>query len=471
MSQQRPRYFGTDGIRGTFGVPPLDETSIRILGAALGQELALGQEPGSDAAEPRVMMGGDTRDSTPTICRWLTEELTDAGCEVGSLGVVPTPGVAFATRTRGASCGVVVSASHNPHPDNGIKLIDSEGFKWDPEAELNLENRMSERTNNLPQRSAGDGATSDSAASDGAASGVEAQPAETGSYIDAIVSHLPNEMALAGLSVVLDTGNGAASSFAGPLFERLGARVTTIHDSPNGSNVNAGCGSTHPEVVAREVATAGADLGFAFDGDADRVILVDETGSVCDGDAMLFLWAQELKRTGQLPHNKIVATSMSNLGLEVALRRLGIEVVRCDVGDRIVVETMRREGIVLGGEQSGHIINLSQGTTGDGMATAVQIAALRQRHHRPMSQMLSGFERFPQLLRSIAVQRKPELTGLPPVRAASRAVEEALGADGRLVLRYSGTEPLVRIMIEGSDRTTIESLADDLERVLVAELS
>ncbi len=455
------RLFGTDGIRGAFGRPPLDEHTVRDLAAALAVELR------EDEDRPRIVLGGDTRDSTPELCRWLAEELEARGVEATYLGIVPTPGVAFAARSRSAACGIAVSASHNPHPDNGIKLIDGAGFKWSPEAELRLEQRL------LGGR---------------AGNGLEVKPVELEpdrELVEAYRSSLlvsfvlpkggkrnkSGPRPLDGLKVALDAGNGAAAPFARELFEQLGARVAIAGIDPDGRNINYGCGSTHPQVVAELVRSSGADLGFAFDGDADRAIVADEVGGVRDGDAVLYLWALDLARRSRLPGHRIVATSMSNLGLEVALRREGIGLVRCDVGDREVVETMRREGIELGGEQSGHIINLQLSTTGDGLLTALQVAAMRQRDGRTLSAMLDGFERFPQLLRNLPVGHKPDLHGLPRVVAASREVDRQLGTDGRLVLRYSGTEPLVRIMIEGPTRERIEALADELAAVLEEELS
>lgn len=447
--------FGTDGVRGAFGKPPLDEATVRALAAALADELLLGGE------RPRIVLGGDTRESTPVICRWLSEELVGRGVESTYLGVVPTPCVAFVTRARSATCGIAVSASHNPHQDNGIKLIDANGFKWSPEAELRLERRLeAEPTRTLcpPVE-------------------LEIDKEAVLAYRSSLLGSLPradstpgDSRPLAGLAVALDAGNGAASAFARPLFEQLGARVSLVHADPDGRNINLGCGSTHPRVVAALVRETGADLGFSFDGDADRALIADDTGEVRDGDAILYLWGRDLARRGRLPGQRIVATSMSNLGLEVALRREGITVERCDVGDRAVVETMRGEGIELGGEQSGHIVSLSLSTTGDGLLTALQIAGLKQRDGRPLSAMLAGFERFPQLLRNLPVRHKPDLNGLPAVVETSRRVEQDLGSEGRLVLRYSGTEPLVRIMIEGPTRDRIEALADDLAEVLEAEI-
>ncbi len=462
MSDERSELFGTDGIRGAFGRPPLDEATVRALAAALADELPVARDARQrNTVEQDIVLGGDTRDSTPTLCRWLTEELCARGARTIYLGTVPTPCVAFTTRTTGAACGIVVSASHNPHPDNGIKLIDTGGFKWSPEAELRLERRM--RSDDRPSRR--------THADETPSRGTRASETLVAAYLDRLAASLPGERPLDSLAVALDTGNGAASPYARELFERLGARVRLIHAEPDGRNINDDCGSTRPGAVADLVKGGGCDLGFAFDGDADRVILVDEQGTVRDGDAILYLWARDLQARGQLPGDRIVATSMSNLGLEVALRRLGIQVERCDVGDRVVVETMRRHGIELGGEQSGHIVNLSLGTTGDGLLTALQIAGIRQRDGRPAAEMLRDFERFPQLLKNLRVSSKPDLTGLPRVVEASREVQSTLGDAGRLVLRYSGTEPLVRIMIEGQDREQIEALADDLAAVLTEELN
>ncbi len=452
-SQPRPALFGTDGIRGVFGRPPLDEATVRGLAIALAEELRQGSEA------PRIVLGGDTRASTPELCRWLAGELAGRGVEATYLGVVPTPCVAFSTVAAGANCGVTVSASHNPHQDNGIKLIDPEGFKWTPAAEVCLEQRM------RPAEAAG-------GADPAALEPVELVPddAAVDAYRSSLVASLDGLRPLSGLEVALDAGNGAASAYAQPLFEELGARVDVVHADPDGRNINEGCGSTHPQVVAELVRASGADLGFAFDGDADRAILADETGQVRDGDAILYLWGKDLDRRGRLPGHRLVATSMSNLGLEVALARDGIVVQRCDVGDREVVDAMRSGGVALGGEQSGHIVHLPLSTTGDGLLTALQVAGLKARDGRPLSAMLDGFERFPQLLKNLPVSDKPDLDSLPKVVAASRDVERRLGSEGRLVLRYSGTEPLVRIMIEGRDRAEIEALAGELAAVLIREI-
>jgi phosphoglucosamine mutase len=458
LSDSSTRLFGTDGVRGHFGEPPLDRSTVTALAVHLGETLC---EQRAGEGTPRVVLGGDTRESTPDICRWLAAGLAAAGVEVCYAGVIPTPGVAWLARQTGADAGVVVSASHNPYPDNGVKLLDPQGTKWSDEAEAALERRLRAR----PE--AGEAAADRQP---------EADPAMRDSYLDHLadtVTAAPGASGhrpLAGLRVVLDTGNGAASGFAAELFERLGAGVISLHADPDGRNVNAGCGSTAPGEMAARVAAEGADLGAAFDGDADRCILADETGTVRDGDSILYLWATGLHRQGALDPPRIVATSMSNLGLERALAAEGIGLVRCAVGDRYVVEAMRREGIRLGGEQSGHIVESRLTSTGDGLLTAVQMALLRHRDGRPLSAMLAPFRRYPQVLLNVRVKRKAAFETLPAVAAAARSVEERLGADGRLVLRYSGTEPLARIMIEGPEQGTIDALAEEIAVAIRAEL-
>ena len=485
------RLFGTDGIRARAGTPPLDRATVTALGRQLGALLverqaagagraagsAGGGQAGSRTASaaaagprpspPQVVLGGDTRESTAEICGWLAAGLAAGGALVRYAGVIPTPGVSFLAGALGAAAGVVVSASHNPYPDNGIKLLDGQGFKWSEAAEMELEERLraAARDGGLPPEAP-----------------LELEAALRETYLKHLAATVTADappataaasggpLPLAGLRIVLDTGNGAASGYAGELFARLGAEVTELCAAPDGRNVNLGCGSTAPRNVAAAVVAAGAHLGAAFDGDADRCILADERGEVRDGDVILYLWATRLAAAGRLAPPAIVATSMSNLGLERALAGHGIEVVRCGVGDRLVVETMRRDGILLGGEQSGHIVHLDLAATGDGLLTAVQMAALVHRAARPLSELLAGFRRYPQTLVSVRVARKPDLATLPRVTAAARAIEDELGADGRLVLRYSGTEPLVRVMIEGPDQETIETLAGELAALIVDEV-
>jgi len=475
----RPRLFGTDGVRARFGEPPLDRETVTALAAALGDTLL---DRATDGAPVRVVIGGDTRDSTPRLATWVAAGLAGTGVTPLDAGVVPTPAVAWLTRAAGAAAGVSISASHNPYPDNGIKLIDGAGFKWEAAAEARLEDRLAKRLEGRLGTPVGrPGGGERAAAVAGPGGGAEAAAAAGGGparldpapYLAALAASVGGAAArpLAGLRVALDTGHGAAAPYARGLFEELGAAVVAgLGDAPDGTNINRGCGSTEPGPLAAEVVSSGADLGLAFDGDADRLIPVDGGGRVRDGDAVLYLWAGELLRQGRLDPPRIVVTSMSNLGLERALARRGIGVVRCEVGDREVVATMRREGIVLGGEQSGHVVHLGLATTGDGLLTALQLAAIVRRAGRPLADLLADFERYPQVLTNVRVAAKPELASLPRVAAAKREVEERLGADGRLVLRYSGTEPLARIMIEGPDEETVRGLADELATAIETEI-
>jgi phosphoglucosamine mutase len=476
--------FGTDGIRAPFGRYPLDEATVTALGRRLAEHLAeTPTESGSgrtDGDRPAtgpitVVLGGDTRASTPTLCEWIARGLHAAGSaravETRYAGVIPTAGVASLVRDLGAAAGVVVSASHNPYPDNGIKLLDGDGFKWSREEEAALERRLHDQ-NGLQDRRAGAPAP----AGDAPAALDAAEPGLVERYLAHLASSLPGERPLSGLRIALDTGNGAASPYAGALFERLGAEARVLHDAPDGTNVNRACGSTDPRDLLEAVRTGGFHLGAAFDGDADRVILVDADGETRDGDAILYLWASALDDAGALSPRAIVATSMSNLGLERALDARGIGMVRCGVGDREVVETMRRESVLLGGEQSGHIVHLGLTTTGDGLLTALQVAGMAARElrehdgERPLSELLAGFRRFPQVLRNVRVAAKLDLMALPAVARTVRRAEERLGDHGRLVLRYSGTEPLARVMLEGSDQLEIEELAGDIAGAIEHEL-
>ena len=462
------RLFGTDGIRAPFGGYPLDQATVTTLGRELAAMLAetspdaTGSGPTRGPLGPEVVLGGDTRFSTPQLCAWLAAGLVAGGARVRFLGVVPTPAVAFVARDTGAAAGVAVSASHNPWRDNGIKLLGGDGFKWATDDEAALEDRLH-------------AAERDAAHCDADAAELLVDDAAVERYIDALAAALAGnpsgDAPLAGLRVALDTANGAAAPFAGPLFERLGADVVLLHAAPDGRNINRDCGSTRPETLQREVVRRGCDFGVAFDGDADRALLVDETGALRDGDTTLYLWAREMARDGRLDPPRIVATSMSNLGLERALARDGIGVERCGVGDRQVVDTLRKEGLVLGGEQSGHIVHLGLSTTGDGMLTALQMAGLIARSGASLSELLAGFERFPQVLENLRVRSKPPLESLPAVREAAAEVERELGDEGRLVLRYSGTEPLARVMIEGPDQATIERLADRVLAAIASELA
>lgn len=454
------RLFGTDGIRAPFGTEPLTEATVRHLGFALGRELLAAQ---TEPAAPLVLLGGDTRASSPLLVEWMSAGLVAAGARTLDLGTLPTPAVAWSVPRRAAAAGVVASASHNPAADNGIKLIDRFGFKWETDAEARLEAHLAEFE---PPPVA------PATAADPSADPL-ADPEASRQYLDWLVEEGGGPRALAGLRVALDAAHGAASPLAGELFSRLGAEVELHFASPDGTNINRDCGSTHPQALADRLATGDFDLGFTFDGDADRALLLDERGRLHDGDAMLYLWARELQRRGELAPSQIVATSMSNFGLEQALATTDVEVLRCDVGDRAVVETLRAHGLRLGGEQSGHLVDLHSSTTGDGLLTAIRLAAIGARavrEGRTLSAELAGFRRFPQVLLNVRVARKPPFSELARVAAEAHRVEEALGAQGRLVLRYSGTEPLARIMIEGADEGAIGALAGTLAAAIRQEI-
>jgi len=444
------RLFGTDGIRAPFGTFPLDRQTVTRLGFHLGSML------GEETPQPLVILGGDTRQSTEPLCEWIAAGLRLAGARPCFGGTLPTPAIALLVRQRRAAAGVAISASHNLLPDNGIKLFDHLGFKWQEPAEEALEERLF----NHPEQ-----------AENVTPTALDLDSSLAKDYLQTLENPPHREpYSFDGLRFVIDAANGAASSFATQVFRDLGAEVVSLHDKPDGGNINLDCGSTHPEIMARAVVETGGDLGIAFDGDADRAIFADEQGVVRDGDAALFLWACALKKSARLEPPKVVATSMSNLGLERALEGESIELVRCGVGDRTVVNTMMEAGISLGGEQSGHIVDLKNSTTGDGLATALQIASVLKAEGRPLSELLRPFVRFPQVLSNVRVKTKPPLESLPSVAAVAREVATRLGTRGRLVLRYSGTEPLARVMIEGEDQDEIEELATTLIEAIRQEI-
>ncbi|MGH9379050.1 MAG: phosphoglucosamine mutase [Thermoanaerobaculia bacterium] len=436
-----PRLFGTDGIRGVAGEPPLDAPTVAAVGRALGTMLAA-----RAGGPPVVLLAGDTRPSTPEIARWLTAGLEAAGAGARWAGVLPTPAVALLVQQMGLDAGIAVSASHNPAADNGIKLFDRRGRKWSPERESALEARVAEQPSVAP--------------AEGELPLREATAANQ--YLDYLVGTLPAADTLAGLRIVVDGAHGAATPLLAELTGRLRLDAILLHATPDGTRINSGCGSTHPRVVAEATAREGAELGFTLDGDADRVLLADTSGRIRDGDTLLYLWARDLQRRGRLEPPRIVATTMSNLGLERSLARHGIDVVRCDVGDREVAMALEWEGLLLGGEQSGHLLHRALSTTGDGLLTALQIAAIVRRSEASLADLLADFQVFPQVLRNVRVPARVPFSELPAVQATQRQIEAELDGQGRLLLRYSGTEPLARIMIEGPKQDAIEQMADRL---------
>ena len=430
--------FGTDGVRGTPGRFPLDAVTIARLGAALAEEAG---------AAPRIVIGRDTRESGEWIERHLAGGIRAAGGIPVGVGVLPTPGVAFLA-SRGFDAGVAISASHNPVPDNGIKILTSAGEKASRRRESRIEARAAaarERGNAPPVPAA-------------AAAGT-GRAAEYVAHLKAILDGAPP---LNTCRVAVDCAHGATSPVAPLVLRRLGIPVTAINTAPDGRNINVRCGSTQPAALQRAVVAHRCRLGIAFDGDGDRAILVNHRGEVVDGDGVLFACARHLQAAGRLASNAVVATVMSNIGLELSLRKVGIAMHRCPVGDRNVRDEMLRRGVRLGGEQSGHVIFSDRRPTGDGIATGLEVLRVVAETGRELADLTAGLETFPQQLVNVRVDAQPNLDDVPAVRRAVRAAEERLGERGRVVVRYSGTEPLLRIMIEGPDPGTVRELASTI---------
>ena len=459
------RLFGTDGMRGEAGRFPLDAATVRAAGRSLAQHLAArsGAEGGERAA-PRIVTGRDTRESGAWIERAFLAGAAEAGARAESAGVITTPGVAYLARTLPADAGVVISASHNPYQDNGIKIFAPSGRKLDDATERLIEADIEAWKGSA----AGEAAPAEEGP---AAEGGEARAADLrGRYLDFLSGQIGRGLSLGGLRLVIDCANGAASPLAPDLFERLGARVTSINDEPDGRNINRDCGSLHTEGLRQKVLGEAADLGVAFDGDADRALFVDARGQFVDGDATLWALAQYLDARGQLDGRVVVATVMSNIGLERALRSKGIRLLRTDVGDKYVLEELLRTKGALGGEQSGHIIFPRLSLAGDGMMTTICLLRAMTGQGAPLDQLTAGFTRYPQVLVNVRVRDKRPFEEVPEVARAARELTERLGEAGRLLLRYSGTEPLARVMIEGERQEVIEGEANDLAAVIKTAL-
>ena len=446
------RLFGTDGVRGVANVHPMTAEMALQLGRALAYLVRSGPH------RHRIVVGKDTRLSGYMLEQAIASGICSMGVDVMLTGPLPTPAIAFLTESMRADAGVVISASHNPYQDNGIKFFSRDGFKLPDELELRVERLVL------------DGAGADAGAEDFRA----LRPTATrvgkakriddaiGRYVVFLKSIFPKDLTLDGLTVVVDCAHGAAHKVAPAVFEELGAKVIPVGVKPDGTNINEGCGAVHPEGMARAVQKHGADLGLALDGDADRVILADEQGRVVDGDAIMALVGRDLIRQGTLAKRTVVATVMSNVGLERALAPVKGRVVRTSVGDRYVVEEMRRNGYNFGGEQSGHLIFLDHVTTGDGVAAALNVLAVMQREGRPLSELAHCFEPVPQALVNVVVREKKPLGELPAVEKAIAAVERALGSDGRVLVRFSGTENKARVLVEGPDAKRIKAHADSI---------
>lgn len=444
------KYFGTDGVRGVANKELTAELAYRI-GRSGGYVLT------ETATKPKVVIGMDTRISGVMLESALVAGLLSIGADVIRLGVVTTPAVAYLTRLLGADAGVMISASHNPVEDNGIKFFGSDGFKLSDETELSIEELIDKEVDELPRPIGGD------------LGSVELDHNSKHSYLEHLKSTITSS-SFAGLKVVLDCANGAAYELAPKLFRELGAEVITIGAEPNGRNINDHCGSTHPEKLKQEVVRLGAHLGLAFDGDADRLIAVDEFGQEVDGDHILCICGDTLNREGKLAQGTIVTTVMSNIGFYKATEQLGLQTVKTAVGDRYVMAEMRRGGFNLGGEQSGHVIFLDYNTTGDGILTAIQLVDTLLKTKKPLSELKSLMVQYPQVLVNVRVQDKSKYEGNPGIAAAITAVEDKLGDNGRVLVRPSGTESLIRVMAEGPDKAELEQFVSDIVTVVEREL-
>ena len=434
------RLFGTDGVRGKAGEFPLDHETVARLGAALVRAMRANGRP------LRFIVGRDTRESGEWIERELARGVRSEGAEITSAGVIPTPAVAYVAREMAFDAGLVISASHNPFEDNGIKVFSGRGEKFTETLERQVEAIVADQGWQV-----------------GGSAEVRVEGTDV---IEAYIAHarlaLPDPQRLGRMKIAVDTANGATTTVAPRLFDELGFDVHLLSASPDGRNINLNCGSTHPQTLSRVVIEHGCRVGVAFDGDGDRAILVDARGRVIDGDAVLLMCGKHMKQLGQLKGNGLVATVMSNIGLELALAQNGIEMVRCPVGDKYVMEEMIKRGLSLGGEQSGHIIFSDHLFTGDGIVTALSVLRVMADTGRELADLASELVTYPQVLLNVRVREKKDLRTIAPVAAAMQRVEERLSGKGRLLVRYSGTEPLLRVMIEGKDQQQIQEWATEI---------
>jgi phosphoglucosamine mutase len=444
------RLFGTDGVRGVAGEFPLDDRTIGIIGASLARQLR--ERTGKS---PRIVTGRDTRESGEQIEAAFHAGAKSEGAECVSAAVITTPGVAYLTRTHGFDAGVVISASHNPFEDNGIKIFTPTGKKADDETERAIEADIAS------------GGVSEFAATE-----VDRSKAEqfNQDYIGNLAAGFP-ELDLSGKKILIDCANGAACHLAPELFRRFGADVTAINDAPDGRNINRDCGSLHLEHLQRAVIDQKADFGVAYDGDADRALFVNEKGEIVDGDATLWIMANFLLDHGKLANRKVIATVMSNIGLELALKSRGIELVRTAVGDKYVLDELLSSGSEIGGEQSGHIIFPDKSIVGDGMLTTLFVLEAMHERGAGFSQLLQGFTTYPQILVNVKVREKRPFEEVAAIADSAKAIEGELAGTGRLLLRYSGTENLARVMIEGKDQSTITDQANRLAEVIRTSLN
>lgn len=437
------KFFGTDGIRGQANIEPLTPQTLTRLGQAIGLHFMRGDH------RHRVVIGKDTRLSGYMVESALASGFVSVGMDVALVGPLPTPAVAMLTRSMRADLGVMISASHNLYEDNGIKLFDPDGFKLSDDVEAEIESRLDSSLFLVSPPFLGRLTHLGDA---------------IGRYVEFVKGSIPRHTHFEGLRVVVDCANGAAYKVAPLVLKELGATIIPLSVSPDGQNINANCGATYPQVMCEKVKEVGADVGIAFDGDADRVVFADERGELVDGDQIMALIATDWQERGLLKGNGLVATLMSNLGLEIYLEKIGLSLLRTSVGDRYVAEKMRDKGCNLGGEQSGHIILSDYATSGDGLLTALQILTVLVNKKKPASQVMQVFSPFPQILKSVKLQ--PSLLQLPEAANLLEEARQRLGEAGRLVVRRSGTEPLIRIMAEGEDKELATEVVNSLIEVL-----
>lgn len=447
--------FGTDGVRGVAGQPPLDPTTIARLGAALVRRTEYAHAAARDHAQPvHIAVGRDTRESGDWIEAALAKGVTGAGGKLTSFGVIPTPAVAYLTRTGPFDLGVVISASHNPFGDNGLKVFSGRGEKFGEPEERAVEAIVTDPSWTVP----------------------DVEPVvEKSHLLDEYLAHtkllLPTTGALKGCRIAVDMGHGATTTTAPQLLKALGFELIEIGNAPDGRNINLMCGSTHPQSLAAAVVEKNCRLGIAFDGDGDRAIFVDHLGNVVNGDAVLLICGSRLKALNQLPGDTVVATVMSNLGLELAFKARGIRMLRTAVGDKYVMEEMLKNGYAIGGEQSGHVICAEHLFTGDGLATALLVLRAMVESGRELSDLAGELTMYPQVLVNVRVKERQDVNEVPAVARVIHQVTRAMEGKGRLLIRYSGTEPLLRIMIEGENDATIAGWAEDIAAAVRAELA
>jgi phosphoglucosamine mutase len=445
------KLFGTDGIRGVAGEAPLDAPTIYATGIAVASSL------GGLQAHPRVVLGADTRESSPWISAVIAAGLKAGGAEVENAGVITTPGIAYLARRHRLAAGVVISASHNPWQDNGIKVFGGDGYKLPDATELVIEEEIFRHLKQPPPAGLQEATA-------------PAVKEELRYEYEAFLRNVVPSLNLGGRKVVIDCANGAAAVIAQELFRTLGGEIHFTHVSPNGRNINENCGALHPEVVARETKELGADLGITFDGDADRALFADAQGRVVNGDGVMLLAARDMQAHAELNGDLVVATTMSNMGLEAALRKNGIRMLRAPVGDKYVLEMMQSHNASLGGEQSGHILFPSRSTTGDGLLTALVLLDTLARAGKPLHELLSDLRVFPQVIVNVKVREKRPLDKIPAVVESIQQAETDLHGNGRVVVRYSGTEALARVMIEAESEEQMRQHAERIAQAIRVEI-